>query len=310
LNQRIGEIVGGTQPANVAIQPLITTQVSRDALEGLEFGQQKRERRTGITRYNQGLDADSLNKTATGQRLIQGAGDKRQMMTLRIMAETGRRELFRLVLTLVCEDQERAKVAPMRGTYVEFDPRQWSPDMDVTVDVGLGTGDKTETAAALREFGTFMAAAETKGLVSPKEWHQFGLMMAKALGIKTADRQLILDPANLPPPEDKPDPEMQKLQMQIQAEAQRVQTETQAHQAEVQAQMQAKLQEVQANLELQQANDMRDAERERMKAEMQNAMQQQELALKKYIADLEANVKLMIAGLKQQEAVTPETPNV
>ena len=294
LNDRIGGIVRGTQPASVAIQPLVTNQVSGAALEGLEFGQMKRERRTGITRYNQGLDADSLNKTATGQKLIQGAGDKRQMMTLRIMAETGIRDLFRLVLRLVCEYQDRATVTRLRGEYVEFDPRMWSPDMDCTCEVGIGTGDKTETALALREFGTFMAAAEQKGLVDREQWYEFGLMIAGALGIKTADSKLLKDPKQMPPPEPQPDPEMAKLQMSIQADSQKVQ-----------AQMQAKLQEVQANLELQQANDMRDAERERMKAEMSAALQQQELALKKYIAELEANVKLMIAGLNKPAEVTP-----
>ena len=297
LNERIGGIVRGTQPMQQAIGPLQTNVVSRDALEGLEMGLSMRERRLGLTRYNQGLDADSLNKTATGVTKIQQAGDKRQMMTLRIFAETGVRDLFRLVLRLICDYQDRPKVARLRGQFVEFDPRLWSPDMDVRVDVGVGTGDKTETAVALREYGQLMVALEQKGMVDRPQWYEFGLMMAKALGLKAADNKLVLDPAQLPPPEPPPD--------QMQAEMAKVQAQIQADQAKAQMQAQVQMQTAQANLELQAANDQRDAERERMKAELQAQIQARDLELRKYLGELEAQVKLLIAGINNNPPQVP-----
>ena len=310
LNQRIGGIVRGTRPPGEAIAPLVTSVVPGAALEGLEMGQMMRERRLGITRYNQGLDADTLNKTAAGQKMIQTAGDKRQAMTLRIIAETGVRDLFRLVLRLVCQYQDRARTARLRGGWVEFDPRQWSPDMDVTVDVGVGTGDRTETVVALQQFGTYMAAAETKGLVGRDQWYEFGLMMAKAMRLKGADQKLILSPKDAPPMQPPPDPnaakaqaDMQMLSLKLEHAGQQMEMRMRADSEKINAQMMAKLQETRAQLELQSSNDARDSQREIMKAEMDAVLERRDQDLKKYLGELDAQVRLLIAG---QRAEAPQ----
>jgi hypothetical protein len=41
------------------------------------------ENRTGMTRYNQGLDADSLNKTASGINMVMSAAQQRQELIAR-----------------------------------------------------------------------------------------------------------------------------------------------------------------------------------------------------------------------------------
>ncbi|MBW4953877.1 portal protein, partial [Klebsiella pneumoniae] len=66
ISNRIGGIIRGEGPAGDAVAPIKTALVASESLQGLEMAQSMRERRTGVTRYNQGLDADSLNKTATG----------------------------------------------------------------------------------------------------------------------------------------------------------------------------------------------------------------------------------------------------
>ena len=116
LNDRIGGLVRGRGPAADAIQPLQTAAVARDALEGLQLADTMRETRLGIPKFNPGLEADALHKTATGVRSINNLVDKRQKMTLRCMAETGIKRLFKTVLRLTVEYQDRADVVRLRGS--------------------------------------------------------------------------------------------------------------------------------------------------------------------------------------------------
>jgi hypothetical protein len=57
----------------------------------IEYLDGVREQRTGSTRYNQGMDADSLNKTATGISIIQNASTQRAELVARQYAEFLRR---------------------------------------------------------------------------------------------------------------------------------------------------------------------------------------------------------------------------
>lgn len=217
LNNRIGGVVRMKQPGMAG--PLQTNVVAADALQGIEFMDTRREIRTGITRYNQGLEADSLNKTATGVAKIMSASQQRLQMVARVMAETGVKDLFKLLLKLVCKHQDKAAVVRLRNEWIEFNPREWSDEMDASVNVGLGTGDKTETIQNL-----LMVINEQKALLaagSPlcdmaKLYNSYRQWI-KAMGIKGFDMHFN-DPTQAmqtPPAPPPPAPE------QILAEAQK-----------------------------------------------------------------------------------------
>lgn len=207
LDNRIGGIVRGQAPMMDAISPLTTNVVAAPALQGIEFMDTRREIRTGITRYNQGLEADSLNKTATGVAKIMSASQQRMQMVARIMAETGVKDLFKLLLKLVCKHQDKAATIRLRNEWVQFDPRAWSDEMDASVNVGLGTGDKQETVMNLQ-----MVINEQKQLMavnSPmfdmaKLYNAYRALL-KAMNIKGIDL-FFNDPAKIPPPEPVPPP--------------------------------------------------------------------------------------------------------
>lgn len=222
LSNRIGGVIRGKGPASDAVAPLKTSLVASESLQGLEMVQAMRERRTGVTRYNQGLDADSLNQTATGVTKISNMADRRQLMMLRIFAETGVKQLFRLVLRLITKYQDIAQVVRLRNQFVQFDPRGWSPDMDVTINVGIGTGDKTETLIMLQQFGQFMQQAAQIGLVGPKQVYEFGLMLAKNAKLKDAGQKFLIPPDQIQPKPPEPSDEQIKAQMEaakLQADA-------------------------------------------------------------------------------------------
>lgn len=216
LSNRIGGVIRGNGPAQDAVQPIKTALVASESLQGIELTQTMRERRIGVTRYNQGLDADSLNQTATGVAKISNMADKRLMLTLRTFAETGVKQLFRLVLKLITRYQDMAQVVRLRNEFVTFDPRGWSSEMDVQIEVGLGTGDRTEELMALQQFGQYMQTVAPMGLVGPQQAYEFGKALAKAAKLKGADEKFMISPEQIQPKPQQPTPEQIKAQMEQQ----------------------------------------------------------------------------------------------
>lgn len=216
LSNRIGGVIRGNGPAQDAVQPIKTALVASESLQGIELTQTMRERRIGVTRYNQGLDADSLNQTATGVAKISNMADKRLMLTLRTFAETGVKQLFRLVLKLITRYQDMAQVVRLRNEFVTFDPRGWSSEMDVQIEVGLGTGDRTEELMALQQFGQYLQTVAPMGLVGPQQAYEFGKALAKAAKLKGADEKFMIAPEQIQPKPQQPTPEQIKAQVEQQ----------------------------------------------------------------------------------------------
>ena len=278
VSTRINGLVRGRGPAANAVTPLVTTLVSKDALEGLQYADTMREGRIGITRYNQGLDSESLNKTAAGSKMIMSAANRRILMTLRVFAENGVKQLFRLVLKTLTKYQDRPALMRLRDQFVPYDPRNWNPDMDAMVDVGLGSGDKTETLLMLQQFGQYMAWAQTMGVVNPMNVYEFGKMMAKNGKLKGAEQKLLTDPSKQPPAPPQPTPE----QVKAQAEAQRVQFETQAKAAEGEKER------------------AHQASMAKMQAELQARVDQHAQQVQAAQNDREQQIRAQIEGLKIQ----------
>ncbi len=89
----------GSSMGDVAMA-MPVNQLSPQTFQFLEYLEGQKENRTGITRYNQGLDANSLNKTATGISAILGQSAQRLELVARMFAETGISELFRFMVSL------------------------------------------------------------------------------------------------------------------------------------------------------------------------------------------------------------------
>ena len=214
LSTRIGKVV--RMKSQAAAGPLATTLVANESLQGIELTNTVREERVGISRLNQGLDADSLNKTAAGARIADARDQRRLLMMLRIFGETGCKDLCKRLLRLTCEYQDKPGTIRLRDTWVEYDPRNWSPDMGVTVNVGLGTGDKSQTIQFLNMMGAYFQQAAPLGVVTPENVYQLGKMLLKAGNIQGADR-LLTDPATTPPqpPQETPEQVLAKMELEL-----------------------------------------------------------------------------------------------
>ncbi|TEA78648.1 portal protein [Allopusillimonas ginsengisoli] len=287
LNNRVGGMVRGKGPMQNAVSPLVTTNVAQSALEGIEFMDSRRENRTGITRYNQGLDADSLNKTATGVTKIMSAGDARKRMMARIMAETGIKDLFRLLLKIVTNNQDKAATVRLRGEWVEFDPSQWSPEMDVTIETGRGSGDKSQTIGIMQMVLEVQKEALMSGSSLADEQKIYNTLdsLLKAAGIKGIDKYFN-NPEKQPPQEAKPpEPSPEEAIARATVEAEQIKAGV-------------KEKEIQADLE------MKGMEL-RMK-EIELEIRRDELALKRSEAEHDAQMSEREQQRKEYETLRPQ----
>jgi len=201
-----------------ALSPLVQEDASGPAMAGMELMRTIRENRIGVSRYSAGLDSDSLNKTATGISMIQNAAMQRIGLIARIFAETGFRHLFRRISKLLRAHQDRARVIRMRGKFVEVDPTSWHHEVDATIAVGIGHGNRDALIGGLvkvLELQSQMTAVAPGLLVQPKHAYAAASMLAQKLGFKDAGSRFFQDPSGPdaePPPPPAPDPKLVEIE--------------------------------------------------------------------------------------------------
>lgn len=129
-----------------AVTPLVNAPLPAEAFNYIETIHMQRENRTGVTRYNQGIHADTLNKTASGIMSIMQAAQARVEMIARIFAETGFKKIVNGIISLTASHPEIAQEQMFRlnGKMVKLDPSKLRGKYDLVVNVGLGTGNKEQ----------------------------------------------------------------------------------------------------------------------------------------------------------------------
>ncbi len=135
VNPRPGGVVRTDVPG--AVRPLTPPPLQQAGFMALEFEQTQLEQRTGITRYNQGLDSRSLNKTATGITALMGASQQRIELIARLFAETGVRNLFVKALSLNRQFVRDEFVVRLYGEPIVINKDDVSGQFDILVSVGI-----------------------------------------------------------------------------------------------------------------------------------------------------------------------------
>ena len=149
LTSRPGGVVRTKQPPSQVMMPMQSQTISQQAFPLLEYLDTVRETRTGVTRYAQGLDADSLNKTATGINTLMTQTQMRMELIARVFAETGIKDLFRRIFELTCKYQDKERVVQLNNQFVPVRPTEWKNKYNITITVGLGSGSKEQQIVLL-----------------------------------------------------------------------------------------------------------------------------------------------------------------
>ena len=150
MNNEIGGLVRLKSPQ--ALVDIATPFVAGQVLDAIQYMDMTVESKTGVSKASQGLDPDALqNTSATAARLQaqQGAGQIEVMA--RNLAEGGMKRLFKLMLNLMVENSCEETMMRLHGEFIPIDPREWNASMDVTVNVGLGTGREDQRQVALQQ---------------------------------------------------------------------------------------------------------------------------------------------------------------
>ena len=260
---------------NAAITPLAVPLVANQAFPMLGYMDQVQQKRTGITESSQGLDPNILqNTTATAIAMVQNAGAAKVELIARIFAENGVKDLFRRILHLVCKYQDKQRIVRMRGKFVAIDPREWNNEYDLTVNVGLGTGNREQqmamTAAVLQKqeqiLGTMGMA---NPFVSPAQYRNTLGRFIESAGFKDTNEffreitpeieQQILAPQ---PPQANPamDAVMQQAQAQIEIDRAKALNDIEISKAKAQAQIQLEREKAAAQLQLKTAEFQAEAQ--------------------------------------------------
>ena len=251
---------------DASITPLPVATNMADALQGLEMSKDIIERRTGVSSRTQSLKADALQNTATGASIMEEAVNQRLELIARVYAETFFKPLGRYLLHLLHCYHDKQIQLRLKDRFMEFNPQDWNPDMDISVAVGLGTGNRSKLLGAyaqilqiqqtmLAQLGpqispvklshivhTCHKMAEAAGLEAPERF--FG----SEEDAKMASQAMANQPAQPSPEQQKLQLEQQKAQAKMRLDAQKVQTDAQRKAFETQAKIDLERQKAQGQL--------------------------------------------------------------
>jgi hypothetical protein len=150
MNNEIGGLVRMKSPQ--ALVDIATPFVAGQVLTAMQYMDDAVEAKSGVSRASMGLDPDALqNTSATAARLQAQQGSAQIEVMARNIAEGGMKRLFKLMLELLVENSCEETMMRLHGQFLPIDPRVWNTGMDMTVNVGVGTGQEGERQAALNQ---------------------------------------------------------------------------------------------------------------------------------------------------------------
>jgi len=256
-----------------AVTALPTPQIQPYAFDMVRYLDGIREERSGVSKMTQGLNPDVLTSHVTSGAISAATESSMQRIELiaRIFAETGIKDLFRNIYSLVQRYEDRQKIAYLNGKFVPIDVSRWKEKLNCTVNVGVGSGSqssKTQTMGSIMQIIQGLIQNGGMGsLVTPENIYNAVSEFIAQSGYKNAD-QFISNPAMMPPqPPAPPSLEEKVAQQKAQVELQKLQLQAQ----ELEIDTQLKAQELKLKQE---------------EAAINLALKQQELQIKKSQLDL------------------------
>ena len=184
----------GYQMNDVAMS-MPVNQIAPYTFNFLEWAEGQKEQRTGVTRYNQGLDASSLNKTASGINAIMNASNQRLELIARMFAETGVYELYRFLISLNQKFIDQNTVVRLTGEPMEIKPDDLSGSFDLIVNAGLSIQSKEAMNTQLQTLMTAIMQVNATGVAvaTPHNIYNITKRWMENMGIKNTG-DYITDP--------------------------------------------------------------------------------------------------------------------
>lgn len=230
-------------------QPINISPLTMDLVQ---YAQNEIESQSGSTKYNQGLDSNSLNKTATGITAIMGAADKRLKLVAKQLAENFIVPMFKYMILLNQRYAEPEQLIRLGNDSVNISRDELDIDYDFIINVGTGAGTKEAQIQYLMILiSQIFPALEARGVADANSLYSIAKDLLEKMGLRNTANYAI-DPTS---------EQGMKKQAQMQQAAQ------QAQQMQVQA------------LEMKQKTDLEKAKLQRVSVPYDSLPQDAKLQL-------------------------------
>lgn len=160
----------------------------------VNYAEGELENRTGSTKYNQGLDANSLNSTATGITAILGQADKRIRLIARLFAENWIVPMIRFIILLNKKYGESVQTFRFKDKEVSISSDDLDIDYDFVINVGNGAGTKE---ARIQSYMLLLSQVypvlSQAGVATQKSYYAAGTALLEEMGLKNT-QGILLDP--------------------------------------------------------------------------------------------------------------------
>lgn len=224
---------GDPRMAVISIPPV---DISGAAMDLVNYAQTEIESQSGSTRYNQGLDSSSLNRTATGITAVLGMADKKIKLIARTLAETAWIPMVKYLILLCQRYMDDEQVVRLTNENVAVRREELSIDYDLIVNVGQGAGTKEAQIQYLMILmQQLYPKLEQIGIVNEISWYNITKELLENMGIRST-MKFMLDPAS---------PEFQQQKMAVMQQQQALQQQAQQYQ---QALLQLKAADIQTKI--------------------------------------------------------------
>ena len=278
LVSRPGGIVRSMQGVDAVfgrdIAPIVIPNIFPQAVQGMEYMDRLSERRTGVNGVFTGNVPSEVLTQTTGMAMNQmGTAAAQKVEQIARMMAPSVEYLFLCVHELVLKHGHKEEVVRLEGNWVTVDPSQWRKRTDLSIAVGLGSGNKDAVLGHLNQMFQMQMALLPMGVTNPKLIYNTVSEISKMAGFGSPDMFWQVPGPQPPPP---PPPEVQREQMKIQAEQQQSQMT-----------MQAEIHKYQA-----------DAQREKAKLAYDATQAEQDRAVELEKARMDNATKLAIAELQ------------
>jgi hypothetical protein len=237
--------------------------VADKSFQMLSYLDEEKHDRTGISDASSGMAPDALqNMTAKASAMIEQAGIGQTELMVRTIANC-LKPVFRGLLKLIIQHQDQPRTVRLRNQWVEFDPRTWNADMDCTVNTGLGAGTRERDLMMMQFVLTMQekllaAFGPNNPFVKPDQLYNAVSKVVEAAGLKSPD-MFFTKPdeqeiqALLQAQQNKPSPEQEKTQGQLQIEQAKGQVQIQLADKKMQVDASKEQQQRDADLVIKQA---------------------------------------------------------
>jgi hypothetical protein len=152
LSDEVGNVIRTRGDPNAAVAYTRPVYSGAEVQESINYLDQVRASRTGITEASKGLDPKAMQSTAlSGIDAIVSGAQERIELAARVICSTGWKDTIEGILRLVTQHQNHARTIKLRGKWTTVNPSLFDPNMTLEVNPTLGKGTDIMRLQALAD---------------------------------------------------------------------------------------------------------------------------------------------------------------